>query len=101
VIAEPEWTGWLKLDSQNYSHLIIASDGVFEKLTTDDVCRVVSVMRTGGNVLAALGFASSCREPAIALPSEKEQQPSLPSKEDQQPSRCIFLNVCFSLSHAF
>ncbi|CAM6025619.1 unnamed protein product [Sphagnum balticum] len=41
VTAEPEWTGWLKLDSQNYSHLIIASDGVFEKLTTDDICRVV------------------------------------------------------------
>ncbi|CAM6034463.1 unnamed protein product [Sphagnum compactum] len=42
VTAEPEWTGWLKLDNQNYSHLIIASDGVFEKFTTDDICRVVS-----------------------------------------------------------
>jgi hypothetical protein len=89
VTAEPEWTGWLKLDSQNYSHLIIASDGVFEKLTTDDICRVVSVMQTGGNVSAALGFASSCREPAIALPSEKEHQNSRPAKEDQQPSRAV------------
>ncbi|CAK9233668.1 unnamed protein product [Sphagnum troendelagicum] len=46
VTAEPEWTGWLKLDSQNYSHLIIASDGVFEKLTTDDICRVSSFAET-------------------------------------------------------
>ncbi|XP_010256233.2 PREDICTED: probable protein phosphatase 2C 51 [Nelumbo nucifera] len=37
VIPTPEVTDWLPLTS-NDSYLVIASDGIFEKLTTQDIC---------------------------------------------------------------
>ncbi|KAH9318303.1 hypothetical protein KI387_020072, partial [Taxus chinensis] len=37
VISEPEVTDWQRLSS-NDSYLVIASDGVFEKMTTQDIC---------------------------------------------------------------
>ncbi|XP_077242388.1 uncharacterized protein LOC143882885 [Tasmannia lanceolata] len=40
VISEPEVTDWRPLTS-NDSYLVAASDGVFEKMTTQDVCEIV------------------------------------------------------------
>ena len=64
--AEPEWTGWLKIDS-NASHLVIASDGIFEKMTTREVCSVVSAVLAGTEVSVALDLPTMT-EPPIALP---------------------------------
>ena len=36
VIALPKWIGWMEND-ENEGHLIIASDRIFEKLTTSEV----------------------------------------------------------------
>lgn len=92
VIAEPEWSGWLNL-YHNDSYLIIASDGVFEKLTTDNVCRALSAVQSGMDASVALGLV---REPAIALPPRKEPEFGSRVKESLEPSRyapyafCLF-----------
>lgn len=81
VSAEPEWTGWLKIGS-NASHLVVATDGVFERLTTLEVCNVVSAVMSGTDVSIALGLPVGI-DPPIALPPRKEE-----SKEKQK-SRAI------------
>lgn len=79
VSAEPEWTGWLKIDS-NASHLVIATDGIFEKLTTRDVCTVVSAIMSGTDVSVALNLPQ-VTEPPIALP------PRIPKLDEKKTSQ--------------
>ncbi|KAG8376128.1 hypothetical protein BUALT_Bualt09G0031100 [Buddleja alternifolia] len=40
IIAEPEVTGWQPL-SANDSYLVVASDGIFESLSPEDVCNLL------------------------------------------------------------
>jgi len=42
VIAEPEMTGWLYLKPSD-AFLVVASDGVFESLSSQDVCSLLQV----------------------------------------------------------
>ncbi|KAG0570157.1 hypothetical protein KC19_6G142700 [Ceratodon purpureus] len=81
VSAEPEWTGWLKIGS-NASHLVIASDGIFEKFTTHEVCSVVSAVMSGIDVSVALRLPQ-VSDPLIALP------PRHPHLNEKQNSRAI------------
>lgn len=82
MTADPEWTGWLKV-GKNDSHLIIASDGVFEKMTTQEVCGVVSATKSGIDVSAALGLVSPARERPIALlPSGQRAKKKSTSKRN-------------------
>ena len=40
LIAVPQVTGWQPLDA-NDRFLVVSSDGIFESLTTQDVCDVI------------------------------------------------------------
>lgn len=40
VISEPEVTDWQRLSS-NDSYLVVASDGIFEKMNTQDICNLL------------------------------------------------------------
>ncbi|KAH9729676.1 hypothetical protein KPL70_009419 [Citrus sinensis] len=57
VISVPEVTDWQSLTA-NDSYLVAASDGVFEKLSLQDVCDVFWEVHTHGT--AGPGFPSSC-----------------------------------------
>ncbi|KAH7577592.1 hypothetical protein JRO89_XS01G0271400 [Xanthoceras sorbifolium] len=57
VISAPEVTDWQSLTA-NDSYLVAASDGVFEKLSLQDVCDILWEKHTQGTIES--GFASSC-----------------------------------------
>lgn len=96
MTADPEWTGWLKV-GKNDSHLIIASDGVFEKMTTQEVCGVVSATKSGIDVSAALGLMSPARERPIALLPSRQRAKESQSVKEIQPSRLAILLLFFLL----
>ncbi|KAF6173384.1 hypothetical protein GIB67_027079 [Kingdonia uniflora] len=58
VTATPEVTEW-QLLAANDSYLVAASDGVFEKLTTQDTCDLLWDIHKKGN--GDLGVVSSCK----------------------------------------
>ncbi|KAL3699624.1 hypothetical protein R1sor_017646 [Riccia sorocarpa] len=66
VSAEPEFTGWLKIP-EGKSFLTIASDGVFEQLSTQRVCEVLQAVSDKEDVLAALGLEHSRVSAPIAM----------------------------------
>lgn len=67
-----EWTEWLDATHAN-SHLVIALDGIFEKLTTNEICGVVSATITGVDISKALVFLRQTYEAPIVLkPIEKK-----------------------------
>lgn len=100
MTADPEWTGWLKV-GKNDSHLIIASDGVFEKMTTQEVCGVVSATKLGVDVSAALGLVSPARERPIALLPRRQPAKATQPVKESQPSRLAFLLLVFSWVQAW
>ncbi|PSS14594.1 Protein like [Actinidia chinensis var. chinensis] len=57
VISAPEVTDWQPLTS-NDSYLVAASDGIFEKLSPQDVCDILWELHTHGTVESEL--AASC-----------------------------------------
>ncbi|CAK9143756.1 unnamed protein product [Ilex paraguariensis] len=57
LIAVPEVLGWLSLTTSDI-YLVIASDGIFESLTPQDVCSILGNARTQGNEMAK--NSSSC-----------------------------------------
>ncbi|KAL2652139.1 hypothetical protein R1flu_020267 [Riccia fluitans] len=78
VSAEPEFTGWLKIpDGQSF--LAIASDGVFEKLSTKSVCEVLQAVSENEDVFAVLGLEDSRISAPIAMPPSEVSY----SNEDQ------------------
>ncbi|KAG6548571.1 hypothetical protein Mapa_010059 [Marchantia paleacea] len=72
VIADPEFTGWLKIP-KSQSFLTIASDGVFEKLNTQSVCDVLHAINVKEDVFAVLGLENSSADAIIAMPSSAER----------------------------
>ncbi|OAE19502.1 hypothetical protein AXG93_4794s1140 [Marchantia polymorpha subsp. ruderalis] len=72
VIADPEFTGWLKIP-KSQSFLTIASDGVFEKLNTQSVCDVLYAINANEDVFTVLGLENSTADAIIAMPSIAER----------------------------
>ncbi|KAA8543285.1 hypothetical protein F0562_021220 [Nyssa sinensis] len=56
VIPAPEVTDWQPL-SVNDSYLVAASDGIFEKLSPQDVCDLLWELHTDGNVRSELAIS--------------------------------------------
>ncbi|KAL3336393.1 hypothetical protein AABB24_032239 [Solanum stoloniferum] len=40
VIAEPEITGWIRLSTEDW-YVVIGSDGIFERMSPQDVCDIL------------------------------------------------------------
>ncbi|XP_031287144.1 uncharacterized protein LOC116145851 isoform X3 [Pistacia vera] len=57
VISAPEVTDWQSL-TENDSYLVAASDGVFEKLSLQDICDILWELHTDG--IVGPGLSSSC-----------------------------------------
>lgn len=64
VIAEPEMTGWLHLNASD-SFLVIASDGVFESLSPQEVCSLLQDVHSQSNNEEDNG-SSKCLMPSLA-----------------------------------
>ncbi|CBI25040.3 probable protein phosphatase 2C 51 isoform X1 [Vitis vinifera] len=64
VISTPELTGWRALTA-NDSYLVVASDGIFESLTPDDICDFIGHQKSG------LSSSSSLADCIVDIAFEK------------------------------
>ena len=64
VISTPELTGWRVLTA-NDSYLVVASDGIFESLTPDDICDFIGHQKSG------LSSSSSLADCIVDIAFEK------------------------------
>ncbi|XP_024523224.1 uncharacterized protein LOC9639111 [Selaginella moellendorffii] len=71
VISEPEFTGWKKIGDKN-KYLVLASDGIFETMSSQDVCAVLKSIEVGKDVSRTLKNRFLSAKVAIPLPPPKE-----------------------------
>lgn len=76
VISEPELSGWVQI-SENDKFLVLASDGIFEKMSPQEVCNVLHAIGSGQDITAVMGGLEEDNGVVIALP--------LPGMELPQP----------------
>ncbi|KAI5057993.1 hypothetical protein GOP47_0028008 [Adiantum capillus-veneris] len=71
VISEPEVSGWHKV-SENDKFLIVASDGLFETLSAEEVCDVLHALGSGKDFAWVMDRLEKNSDAVIALPGTKE-----------------------------
>lgn len=53
VTSDPEISGWRNI-SENDRFLVLASDGIFERMSPQDVCNVLNAVETGKDITAVM-----------------------------------------------
>ncbi|GBG68428.1 hypothetical protein CBR_g2972 [Chara braunii] len=86
VIADPEMNEWYNISSED-AFLVIASDGVFEHLNSQDACNIICAVRRGLGWKAVVDEAVSVSPTPIALSgqsstSNNSLNPSEGSRDD-------------------
>ncbi|KAH7283911.1 hypothetical protein KP509_34G030700 [Ceratopteris richardii] len=67
VISEPEFSDWHRI-SRNDKFLVLASDGVFEKMSAELVCNVLHALEAGLDLASIMELLEVNNNVAIALP---------------------------------
>ncbi|XP_027773404.1 probable protein phosphatase 2C 51 isoform X1 [Solanum pennellii] len=86
VIAEPEITGWRRLSIEDW-YVVIGSDGIFERMSPQDVCDILLDNKDSSSSLAdcivhnAFRKGSGDNLSVIVIPLRQESPPSLEHKQ--------------------
>lgn len=75
VISEPELSGWQQV-SENDKFLILASDGIFEKLSPQEVCNVIHALGSGQDLTSIMDRLEVDNNAVIALPGVSSSEAS-------------------------
>ncbi|MCO5584184.1 hypothetical protein L7F22_038107 [Adiantum nelumboides] len=71
VVSEPEVSGWHQV-SEKDKFLIVASDGIFEKLSPEEVCDVIYALGSGKDLTWLIDRLEQRSDAVIALPVTKD-----------------------------